>query len=139
MGAALKGLDAHKLALLNTLAEQHGFHIGLASVECHVSGPSNDMGQSEWGRNRCYYDESDPEDDEISMGHIDSQVMTITNLVDLEGSELADEISTEDIEDCCIPDDLQETVEKGAPDDEEYEGYQGNVRYLSLCSTLFAG
>ncbi|EPQ57749.1 hypothetical protein GLOTRDRAFT_56168, partial [Gloeophyllum trabeum ATCC 11539] len=48
-GSSLKGKDAHILSLLNRLAEEQGFHIGLASVECHVTGCGDDYGGGRYG------------------------------------------------------------------------------------------
>jgi hypothetical protein len=37
-GNCLKGADAYKVALLQSLADQLNFDVGLANVECHVVG-----------------------------------------------------------------------------------------------------
>jgi len=122
-------VDAHKLAVLDALAKQHGFQIGLASIECHVEGAAE--GGPGWapdyGRNRYGYYDGSEEEEEVYMAEILNQMMTITNLVDLDGNVLVERLPTGEVENECIPEDLQETVEDGAPDEEEYEGYKGNV------------
>jgi len=125
-GAALKGVDTYKHSRLNHFARQFSFHLGLASVECHISGMGDDNG----GRRRRDYWGGNPD-----MVEVYTKKMTISHLVDLDG-----ELLTEDV--CClrgagdnkgyvegetIPVNLRAMVESAAPDKEEYEGYQENV------------
>ena len=58
-GSALEGIDAHKLAILNALANELGFHIGLAILECHLSGTPEGVDSDDedemFGRRRGRY------------------------------------------------------------------------------------
>ncbi|KDQ16692.1 hypothetical protein BOTBODRAFT_30614 [Botryobasidium botryosum FD-172 SS1] len=130
-GSALKGEDAHLVSLLESLADELGFHVGLAIVECHVSGQADDMGRHGYGG----YSEADPSD--LSIVEETERAMSVTNLVNLDGRSLATSIDIddagEDDEDGeeghipeTIPADLRSIVEDGPPDEQEYEGYQGN-------------
>ncbi|KII94746.1 hypothetical protein PLICRDRAFT_96854, partial [Plicaturopsis crispa FD-325 SS-3] len=85
---AMKGVDAHKLALLEALAKKHNFHVALASVECHVHGIGIDYGPS----HHCGHHKAD-----IPMGEILSRKMTITHLVDLEGNLIREKLPLYDI------------------------------------------
>lgn len=49
--SALKGVDAHKVAVLEDFAGPLGFQLGLASVECHLRGQAEDLG-SQYVRRR---------------------------------------------------------------------------------------
>ncbi|TFK46617.1 hypothetical protein OE88DRAFT_876433 [Heliocybe sulcata] len=118
---ALKGSDAHLLSMLNHSAHGLGFHIGLASVECHVTGVPDDDGDY-YSRKYGHYDDRDP--DEMEMIEVIDQEMSITDVVDLDGTKIRNEIECDDSE--TIPSDLRKKVESGNPDDQEYEGYMGN-------------
>ncbi|KAK7061636.1 Zn(2)-C6 fungal-type domain-containing protein [Favolaschia claudopus] len=108
----LKGADAYKVALLDTLAKELQFDLGLAIVECHVSGSGDSYG---------------PGDDAyVTMADIDEQTMTIGNLVDLDGRLIQAQLEYEEDDSEFCPENLRETVEGGSPDKREYEGYQGN-------------
>ncbi|KAI4517125.1 hypothetical protein K525DRAFT_211588 [Schizophyllum commune Loenen D] len=129
-GSALKGLDAHKLAILQLLAKQHDFRLGLASLETSLSGYADDNGCS-YGRSRYgrygYYDDSEEEDDEdVDFAEVEETETKITNLVDLEGRMLQDELEFDAEGDECIPGDLTEAVQQGDHDGQDYEGYMGN-------------
>ncbi|KDQ61218.1 glycosyltransferase family 8 protein [Jaapia argillacea MUCL 33604] len=113
-GSALKGIDAHKMGLLDLLAKELGFCLGLASVECHLTGYAQDNGG---------YDSEG--DDEVSMAEVQEREMSITCLTDLDGNLLRDDVDY-DAEEEMIPADLEETVESGGHDEQEYEGYMGN-------------
>ena len=134
-GNALKGSDAHRVALLQALADEFGFRLGLASIECNESGAAeNDYGGgygggSRWGRRRYGYDDDDDDMDPADLEFAEDveREMSITNLVDLGGRMLTATLDLGE-EDECIPLELQDMVESGVPDDQEYEGYQGNVR-----------
>jgi len=131
-GSALKGTDAHLASLLNPLAEELGFDLGLALVECHIYGvPESDYGRQinyERGGDSDEEDDEDEEDiDNLMIEEVIEQQMTITNLVNLDGELLADKLKLKENKDEeFIPEDLRETVEEGIPDKQSYEGYQGN-------------
>jgi len=131
-GSALKGADAHKVALLEDIARMHNFHLGLANLECHLTGYAEDSGCRHYNR----WDDSDGEqDDDVDMAEVEERAMTIENLVDLQTGELiTDNVTCEDEDELeLIPADLRDKVEAGSPDEQEYEGYQGNV-----CASLFS-
>ena len=63
---ALKGADAQKVGMLQPLAERHGFEMGFASVECHLTGSAN-MGYQEsltWEEGRGYLCGGDSDDED---------------------------------------------------------------------------
>ncbi|KAL1736100.1 hypothetical protein EV714DRAFT_266946 [Schizophyllum commune] len=129
-GCALKGLDAHKLAILQLLAKQHDFRLGLASLETSLSGYADDNGCS-YGRSRYgrygYYEDSEEDDDEdVDFAEVEETETKITNLIDLEGRMLQDELEFDAEGDECIPGDLTEAVQQGDHDGQDYEGYMGN-------------
>ncbi|KIO28616.1 hypothetical protein M407DRAFT_45278, partial [Tulasnella calospora MUT 4182] len=43
-GSAMKGTDAHVVAVLDSVSQELKFRVGLALIECHLSGPADDMG-----------------------------------------------------------------------------------------------
>ncbi|KAG8940300.1 hypothetical protein FRC04_005433 [Tulasnella sp. 424] len=135
-GSAMKGKDAHVVAILDSISQELKFQLGLALVECHLSGGANDMGGGGWGRRDSDYDEDEDDDDDchddsLSIVEVDEKSMTITELVSLDGKSLnRDMVLTEEDEEGggveFIPADLRERVESGPIDEQEYEGYQGN-------------
>ncbi|KAG8962450.1 hypothetical protein FRC05_005342 [Tulasnella sp. 425] len=132
-GSAMKGNDAHVVAVLNSIGQELNFKLGLALVECHLSGTADDMGGGGgWGGRGCWYDEDDDcDDDNLSFVETDEKSMRLTELVSLDGKSLKHdlELMAEDEEGDgveFIPADLREQVESGPHDEQEYEGYQGN-------------
>ncbi|KAL1951365.1 hypothetical protein VTO73DRAFT_514 [Trametes versicolor] len=127
-GSALKGVDAHLVAILDTIGTQHGIHLGLANLTCTQRGGANDYGGRErdgWGR--CYYDEDseDPDDDDVSMCEVDETNVEVENLVDMDGKLIRQAVDY-DLETEVIPEELVDEITAGEYDDQEYEGYQGN-------------
>lgn len=109
---ALKGVDAHKVAMLDSVANQIGVRLGLATAQCVQSGMAQDYGRGWSGR---------PEFEEMETE------LSITNFVDLQGELITSLLDIdEDFE--TIPVDLADSVECGRAEKEDYEGYQGNVR-----------
>lgn len=139
-GGALKGSDSHQIALIEGIAHECGFEVGLANVESHLSGaPSRDPDRDGWrdpyddGYGYSDEDENDGGSSDITMAEVFETEWSVTNLVDLDGNEIVDELYCDDNEDETIPVDLQEQVESGPVDEEEYEGYQGNVsKYVEV-------
>jgi hypothetical protein len=119
-GGALKGSDAHVLAILDELAKEIGFHLGLANVEHKVTGMAADNGGYR-GRDDTY------------MEDIGDTTTSIKNLVDLDGKLIGAQISFDD-EAETIPRNLGETIEEGKWDKQECEGYQGKFYASSLSS-----
>ncbi|KAL4245987.1 hypothetical protein ABKN59_009134 [Abortiporus biennis] len=128
--SALKGADDIKIALLSSVAKETGFQLGLASVECHLVGSAADNG--DYGRRRgrygCYYDEDDEDDDDVEFEEIHEREMSIQDFVDMDGSLISDNLTVHDQRET-IPAGLTKMVESGPHDEQEYEGYMGNVRY----------
>ncbi|EKM48029.1 uncharacterized protein PHACADRAFT_214984 [Phanerochaete carnosa HHB-10118-sp] len=131
---ALKGADAHRVALLADLAREYGIGLGLAHAVCHLVGsiesgdlgydfPPSDGYYQPWryadrsrGRRRavCY-----------EFEEIEGREMTIEHFVDLDGMLVAKELEYDDNE--TLPEDLTEDVERLQNcDREKYQGYQGN-------------
>lgn len=139
-GSALKGADAHKISLLDMLARAHGFHLGLASIVCHQSGSAEDDGPHYYNKRRGRYgyssdDDDEDNDDDVEMGEVHDTDMTIKNLVDLDGSMIQDRLNF-DAEAETIPADLEEMVTSGDVDEQQYEGYMGNVSIMHLSPCL---
>ncbi|KAF7352874.1 Zn(2)-C6 fungal-type domain-containing protein [Mycena venus] len=120
-GNCLKGADAYKVGLLQSLAKQLNFDIGLANVECHLRGYGDDYGGYRGG-----YGSSEGDDDDVGMAEVEERSMSIGNLVDLDGRQIQDDVECEEDDSEFCPENLRENVEGGDPDEREYEGYQGN-------------
>ena len=129
-GSALKGHDAQKLAILDLVGKQYGFHLGLANVCCTLSGYADDNGGG-WGRHGCGRRGWGYDDDDVDSAEVEGREMTIENLVNLEGRKLQEQLDF-DKESEVIPNDLMEDVESGAHDGQEYEGYIGNVSVIEF-------
>ncbi|KAG8919081.1 hypothetical protein FRC00_011770, partial [Tulasnella sp. 408] len=119
---ALKGRDAHRVAILQAVAERFGIRVSLAIVECHIAGQAEDYSYSDdWETARP---------SGLPIGYVDTQEMKVTMVSDLDGMLLLDELELDEDGDeesyQSIPEDLRSIVERGRPDAEEYEGYQGN-------------
>ncbi|KAJ6515990.1 hypothetical protein C8R45DRAFT_226413 [Mycena sanguinolenta] len=112
-GDCLKGEDAYKVAILESLAKQLKFDVGLANVECHLTG----YGDGGYGSE---------DDDDVDMAEVEERNMSIGNLVDLDGRRIQHELDCEEDDSEFCPKDLRHTIEAGEPDEREYEGYQGN-------------
>ncbi|KAJ8455552.1 hypothetical protein ONZ51_g12411 [Trametes cubensis] len=118
-GSALKGVDAHLIAVLDNVGRPYGIHIGLANLTCTQRGSAEDYGDSSYRWGRCAYD------DDVGMMEVEDTEVVIEHLVDLDG-RLIQESVTCDIEFEVIPDELVDEITAGDYDDQEYEGYQGN-------------
>lgn len=163
-GSALKGQDAHLVALLDSLSKECQIAYGLASVECVVSGVADDEGgrfeRDGWNRRKGYWNDSDDSDayeDDYSpsnpgMAEVEERSVAITGLVDMEGTMLLDKVleqeqyySADEDEESeeyslrteSIPANLYQKVEAGPLDKDSYEGYQGNVGFYP--SSLYCG
>lgn len=122
--SALKGSDAAIIALLETIAEDLDFHLGFACVECHLEGYGADHGyDGGWG----YFDEDeDSPDSDVDFADVESRHASINDLVDLHGTPIAENIDFDENRQT-IPSSLMEDIESGPYDEQEYEGYMGNV------------
>lgn len=126
-GSALKGADDHTVCILGLIAKELNFHLGLANVECHLSGVGDD--EDGYGERDCYT--SDEEADEpyhrpVSFGEVSDRDVQIKSFVDLDGNKIADSLEFDEEKEI-IPADFVEDIESGPHDKEDYEGYMGNV------------
>lgn len=90
---------------------------------------SAEGGGGYYGNRWNCYDEDDEDmddEDDVEMGEINDRTTTIKNLVDLGGVKISNSVEFDDEKEC-IPSDLIDTLEEGEWDDQDYEGYQGNV------------
>lgn len=108
---AMKGADAHVVAMLDILSSELGFRLGLASVEYH-----------QWG----LADTGESEDEHDGFADDPEGQMSFRNFVDLEGRMICRTLQVDEQTET-IPSDLAQTVQDGDYDEEQYEGYQGNV------------
>ncbi|KAG8949005.1 hypothetical protein FRC00_008348, partial [Tulasnella sp. 408] len=81
-GSAMKGTDAHVVAVLDSVSRELKFRVGLALVECHLSGSADDMGGGGggWGRRRGWYNDYDRNEDDLDFVETPEKSMTITEL-----------------------------------------------------------
>ena len=135
-GSALKGLDAHLVALLENAGRPLGFGMGLANLTCTESGYAVDDGGG-YGRrhrNRYYEDEDEDEDDEddVYMEEVEDTSVRIEHLVDMNGHLIQEKLDFCD-ETETVPSDLVKSITAdGNYDDQEYEGYMGNVSHSRM-------
>ncbi|KIM42098.1 hypothetical protein M413DRAFT_126557 [Hebeloma cylindrosporum] len=118
---SLKGADARRVALLQPIAEDLGFILGLASLEHYVSGCADDSGSRYHNRRRWDYDEE--EEKTPSMLEVTEKSTKISGLVDLDGDALLSVGEIELEKHSIIP---KNPFKNATPDDTEYEGYMGN-------------
>ncbi|KDQ15302.1 hypothetical protein BOTBODRAFT_187411 [Botryobasidium botryosum FD-172 SS1] len=124
--SALRGSDAHLASLLDDVATQLGFHLGLARAVLTLSG---------WGYCEDYDLEYDGEDYADFVEDADRSTM-IKGLVDLDGNHITKEvlIDEEDEKERTIPEGLSEALERGGPDHQR-RGYVGHPSLYFLFST----
>ena len=116
--SALKGADDHKIALLEVIARELGFHLGFASVTCRLQGSGDDDG---------YDSDPDPDSDSVGFLEVYEREVRIEDFVDLDGNVLTAELELDNDTET-IPATMVSDIEAGPYDDQEYEGYMGNVR-----------
>jgi hypothetical protein len=126
--SALKGSDSSVFALVDTVAKELGFCLGLAHLELRLSGYARDHGgdgyYDGWGRYQCTYDNRG--DEKVEFAEVESRTVTVENLVDAEGKAISSEIKFSDKKEA-IPKGFIAELEHDAHDGQEYEGYMGNV------------
>ncbi|KZV92506.1 hypothetical protein EXIGLDRAFT_614267 [Exidia glandulosa HHB12029] len=103
--SALKGSDAHVIAMLDEVAKTLGFHLALGHLVLTVRSSEYD------------YDRD----------------ADIENIVDLEGSSLHSKSLSFDYEVETIPAEFVEELCEQAADEEDHESYTGNVRHDESC------
>jgi hypothetical protein len=136
--SALKGSDSDVFTLVDTVARELGFCLGLAHLELRLAGYAQDHGDhgyyDGWGRWQCAYDKAD--DEKVEFAAVESRTVTVENLVDAEGKRISSEIKFNDKKEA-IPKGFIAELEHDAHDAQEYEGYMGNVRPSSfVCLSL---
>ncbi|KAF8312028.1 hypothetical protein DL93DRAFT_1360309 [Clavulina sp. PMI_390] len=113
---SLKGRDAQILKVLRPLVERLQFRVVLANLELHEVGVPDDNGWHGYG-------DSEDDDDEGPhyMNELIESHMNVTNIIDLDGVKLDLKITIDEEEEM-----VSESLKEDDPDDEQYEGYQGN-------------
>lgn len=122
----LKGRDLSLVQTLKDVCEQEGFQLGLGSLSYSQSGEAEGDDYGRYGRRRGWYggySESDAED--VTMGMVHSSSLTVQLIAGPRGECLgySQELDTEEL---MVDEDYWNEQD---PDEKEYEGYQGNVRY----------
>ena len=132
--AALKGKDAHIVAVLDSLSKELGLNLGIAHIEHSQSGQATDYGEhSHYGRRKrymCAYDDYD--DVDVEMEEVENRTTSVENLVDLDGKLISRYVTFDDEASETIPANFNDYFEGEDWDDQEYEGYQGNVSAQSV-------
>lgn len=108
--SALKGVDAHKVAMLDPIAQELGFRLGLASVEYYQSGGATE--DHDYPRRFAY---------------IEEKKLSITCFKDMKGQQIRRTLEV-DKKTETIPSKLADHIAKGDEYDEEHGEYTGNVR-----------
>lgn len=135
-GSALKGVDDVKVSLLQQICRDVGFSLGMATVVCRLAGSADDDGGGCYGKRHgrystCDTDSDDEDSDDLGFLEINETEMTIKDFVNLDGTTISATLGiNEAIE--TIPVNLAEDVQSGEHDEQEYEGYMGNVRISVL-------
>ncbi|KAL1736103.1 hypothetical protein EV714DRAFT_198757 [Schizophyllum commune] len=140
-GGVLWGLDKQKVFALRALATQHGFCLGLANADVWLVGEADDEGPPRRKRSPSplhpwrvyapeeeYYTDQDSDDGDgrpVNFVRVDEVEMEVRKLVDLDGNLLRDEVKLGkgELEKCTIPADLEDVVQSGDHEDEEYSGF----------------
>lgn len=136
-GDALKGTDAQRTAILDTLGKELGFSLGLASLECYIKGTPEDDGESHYGKRRNSswndwdFEDYGENDHALNFGHIKERSMLLDSFVGLNGGQIADEIKIDGTTKT-IPDDLEKTVTSRPHDEQEYDRYFGRVSCIRV-------
>ncbi|KAL1680381.1 hypothetical protein EV122DRAFT_208022 [Schizophyllum commune] len=140
-GGVLRGLDKQKIFALRALATQHGFCLGLANADVWLVGEADDEGPPRRKRSPSplrpwrvyapeeeYYTDQESDDGDgrpVNFVRVDEVEMEVRKLVDLDGNLLMDEVKLGkgEVEKCTIPADLEDAVQSGDHEDEEYSGF----------------
>ncbi|KAF7294272.1 hypothetical protein HMN09_01155800 [Mycena chlorophos] len=121
--SALKGKDAHIIAVLDTLAKEIGFGLGLACMEMTETGSGDgDGGGYSYGRRRKWgysCEEEDEDDEDVDFVEDPERTASIECFVDPDGNPIEDD-------DLQADDSLHEELKSKGHYNQEYEGYMGN-------------
>lgn len=153
-GSVLNRNDAKKAAILQSLAQQHGFCLGLVDLKCRQIGYAEDREPFEWGPTysdegcacgECDFDdrddgygeyeyeydeEIDPHDLEMRDEEEVEVLWTARQLVRFQGPVVVDKFGREMFnkkEAVTIPKDLSVSMINGRPNTVKYDGYDGPV------------
>ena len=136
--ATLKGEDAHKVAHLRPVAEELGYVVCLANLEYTMSGSADDdygyRSYGGWKRHR-YSEDYDEDEGNPSMLEVNDESLTVENVVDLHGNKLLGPHKLSLDKEWLVPKDPFEGLD---PDDQEYEGYMGNVSRRCSLSVFYS-
>uniref|UniRef100_A0A0W0FCW6 Uncharacterized protein n=1 Tax=Moniliophthora roreri TaxID=221103 RepID=A0A0W0FCW6_MONRR len=83
---ALKGKDAHLLAIVDTIAKELGFYLGLANIEHNEKGYAEDYDYGE-------------DDEDVTMAEVAETSTKVAHLVNLEGQLVSEELDVEEEDD----------------------------------------
>lgn len=122
---ALKGTDAQMIDLLRSAIGELPFETYLANIELYQSGQAENDGGYGYSRKRRrgWYNNYDEDSRPHTMAEIDETTFEVKNAVDLKGQPAdLDHLNIQEDEDM-----MPHHLSNGAHDQEEYEGYQGNV------------
>ena len=137
--ATLKGEDAHKVAHLRPVAEELGYVVCLANLEYTMSGSADDdygyRSYGGWKRHRYSEDYDDEDEGNPSMLEVNDESLTVENVVDLNGNKLLGPHKLSLDKEWLVPKDPFEGLD---PDDQEYEGYMGNVSRRCSLSVFYS-
>ena len=136
--ATLKGEDAHKVAHLRPVAEELGYIVCLANLEYTMSGSADDdfgyRSYGGWKRHR-YSEDYDEDEGNPSMLEVNDESLIVENVVDLNGNKLLGPHKLSLDKEWLVPKDPFEGLD---PDDQEYEGYMGNVSRRCFVSVFYS-
>ncbi|KDQ15308.1 hypothetical protein BOTBODRAFT_174149 [Botryobasidium botryosum FD-172 SS1] len=125
---ALAGDDVHLVSLLDGVATELGFHLGLATAELNISGAAE-----------CEdYDVEYVGVDDVDFVEEPDKDMVIVDLVDLEGNHISKELllEEEDENEQTIPKGLSDALEKGGLYDRQYSHSSGELELSYRRSVL---
>ncbi|KAI0058503.1 hypothetical protein BV25DRAFT_1891156 [Artomyces pyxidatus] len=122
----LKGSDAALVLGLRDISDRLGFRVALGSLSYKEYGHAEDHGPPRRRYGRGYYDSSDygedDDEDDVTMAAVEETECSVQLISGPNGEHLGDK-QTLDIEELMADEDY---FNNESPDDEEYEGYQGN-------------
>ncbi|KAL0568271.1 hypothetical protein V5O48_013714 [Marasmius crinis-equi] len=120
----LEGGDARMVGLLDSLAKEVGFSLGLAHVEHTKHGIAEEKGEGCYGCSPRGYDSDEMEEDEVDveMLEVSDEITALRPLVNLDGTLICENVAVNDSSET-IPNDFFN--EYTGWYDQEYEGYQG--------------
>ena len=127
----LKGKDAHKLGHIRPQTSELEFKICFGRLEFHISGTADGYGYG-FNKRRRYggWGDRAPPSGVPDMLEDEEREYCIENLVDIHGKQILgkkQQLSTDEVN--IVP---EEYFAGEEPDEEDYEGYTGNVSGFSL-------